>query len=882
MASNIPFCYFVFATEEMTLLHGPTICRQHRNEPGNGQEEGLSESSEKKERKATAVTQKRARLEANRQTAHPGSDLKARAPTTQAGTAALPPGVHPAPSTPLRPDCDHNRHQHHAIPQTDRGQFRGKRFLGSRAAKPREREGGSPKWVQWGPENGNSRAPGMGATGPGNGSNWSRERATHGAVHGHFLPCTGMYRDRVRAYNVQYTTCTQKVVHFRECTGHVRDCTRFVCRSETPGFYRKPKISGKVCGNFSHGNGGFCTVLLLLRTYLDSGPAWLERSPDWPIERTETPWPDAADADKVLDGDYYSHWNPSGRGPWYIIFDLVVPYTLSKISITNNGDTTHDVSMFLLEASASSDPYSWQDVVTVTEVAASSEVQEFGGFSATGRFWKLNITKTYGTWQPWLREVNFFGGRAGADTCGLPTFRHVPQTDCYSPGLEIATHHGVTLQYCAEACCAASSCLSFQYNTGSSCFLKTKLCSEEEKTSAASGNMYDWFQVSPTIELASFAELCGGGVKFWGRDVSFATDLEGVWPLRAERRNGAEIKRSRIDSRLGSEGIEHTSQVYTSLGCWSDSADRAIPTLEGTDPRLDGKYRKRTDPIGKCYQVARSRGFTVFGVQDSGQCFGSADAHNTYNKHGPSIKCKADGEGGPWALEVYQITDPLPLVDGSWSEWTSWSICEAECGLGNQSRSRICDSPRPQGSGANCTGHSEETQGCDTGLPCPVSGNWSQWTYWSSCDVTCGSGNQSRSRSCDNPPPQHGGANCTGSSTEVRTCDSGHPCAVSGNWSHWTSWSSCDVTCGFGNQSRSRSCDNPPPQHGGVNCTGSSTEVRTCDCGKPCAGRTVFSLGANHLQPGAEPSSAWGRIVLDLGPKQGGGNFGAAVRKERD
>ncbi|KAI8518755.1 hypothetical protein Bbelb_047720 [Branchiostoma belcheri] len=83
----------------------------------------LSESSEKKERKATAVTQKRARLEANRQTAHPGSDLKARAPTTQAGPAARPPGVHPAPSTPLRPDCDHNRHQHHAIPQTDMGQF---------------------------------------------------------------------------------------------------------------------------------------------------------------------------------------------------------------------------------------------------------------------------------------------------------------------------------------------------------------------------------------------------------------------------------------------------------------------------------------------------------------------------------------------------------------------------------------------------------------------------------------------------------------------------------------------------------------------------------------------------------------------------------------
>ncbi|KAI8493279.1 hypothetical protein Bbelb_292830 [Branchiostoma belcheri] len=213
-----------------------TLCIYWKHPPsgecgGDRSLKQLSESSEKKERKATAVTQKRARLEANRQTAHPGSDLKARAPTTQAGPAALPPGVHPAPSTPLRPDCDHNRHQHHAIPQTDMGQFRGKRFLGSRAAKPRSRKGGPrsgcsgvPRTGTAGPREWDQRVPGTGATGPESGA------ATHGAVHGHFLPCTGMYRDRVRAYNVQYTTCTQKVVHFRECTGHVRDWTRFVCR----------------------------------------------------------------------------------------------------------------------------------------------------------------------------------------------------------------------------------------------------------------------------------------------------------------------------------------------------------------------------------------------------------------------------------------------------------------------------------------------------------------------------------------------------------------------------------------------------------------------------------------------------------------------------
>ncbi|XP_066297369.1 macrophage mannose receptor 1-like [Branchiostoma lanceolatum] len=101
----------------------------------------------------------------------------------------------------------------------------------------------------------------------------------------------------------------------------------------------------------------------------------------------------------------------------------------------------------------------------------------------------------------------------------------------------------------------------------------------------------------------------------------------------------------------GSESLK-----YTSLLCWRDSEDRAIPTLEGTDPRLDGSYLFRQNPIDKCYQVALSRGFTVFGVQHGGWCAGSADAQNTYNKYGPSTACAADGEGGGMANEVYKIT----------------------------------------------------------------------------------------------------------------------------------------------------------------------------------------------------------------------------------
>ena len=51
-----------------------------------------------------------------------------------------------------------------------------------------------------------------------------------------------------------------------------------------------------------------------------------------------------------------------------------------------------------------------------------------------------------------------------------------------------------------------------------------------------------------------------------------------------------------------------------------------------------------------------------------------------------------------------------------------------------------------------------------------VAGSWSKWNPWTSCSLTCGDGTQSRDRSCTNPSPQHGGANCTGTIESSRSC----------------------------------------------------------------------------------------------------------------
>jgi len=54
---------------------------------------------------------------------------------------------------------------------------------------------------------------------------------------------------------------------------------------------------------------------------------------------------------------------------------------------------------------------------------------------------------------------------------------------------------------------------------------------------------------------------------------------------------------------------------YKNLGCWRDTRNRSIPTLEGKDPFLDSSYWLRMNAAEKCAQAARKRGYSVFALQ---------------------------------------------------------------------------------------------------------------------------------------------------------------------------------------------------------------------------------------------------------------------------
>ncbi len=182
-------------------------------------------------------------------------------------------------------------------------------------------------------------------------------------------------------------------------------------------------------------------------------------------------------------------------------------------------------------------------------------------------------------------------------------------------------------------------------------------------------------------------------------------------------------------------------------------------------------------------------------------------------------------------LKCIPIVKELEAVDGGWS---AWGVCSAQCGGGIRVRS--CSNPYPQNGGAECSGSTSEV--CNTQV-CPVNGGWSDW---STCSKDCGGGLMTRT--CTNPAPSNGGTNCSGvyqQSCNVFECDR------DGGWSEW---GACDTT----SHVRSRTCTNPTPTGSGAYCVGD--DVKSC-CTKTEDGYYHGECMAKHGIPNNAKEDCW-------------------------
>lgn len=132
-------------------------------------------------------------------------------------------------------------------------------------------------------------------------------------------------------------------------------------------------------------------------------------------------------------------------------------------------------------------------------------------------------------------------------------------------------------------------------------------------------------------------------------------------------------------------------------------------------------------------------------------------------------------------------------VHGGWTSWSAWSECSATCGIAVKTRTRTCTNPAPAHGGRVCVGQDRSEVLCTGNPPCPVlkaptqDGNWGSWSDWEPCSSICGGGYRKRIRRCDNPPPMSGGSDCIGCNVEYESCNT-HQCPEQTKHTTWSPW----------------------------------------------------------------------------------------------
>ena len=199
------------------------------------------------------------------------------------------------------------------------------------------------------------------------------------------------------------------------------------------------------------------------------------------------------------------------------------------------------------------------------------------------------------------------------------------------------------------------------------------------------------------------------------------------------------------------------------------------------------------------------------------------------------VVTKSEANGGSCAKcgsVLSQVCNTNPCPENCEGYWDDYGVCSKDCGGGVQTRNFIVT--KNEAYGGICPNKGGvQSRNCNT-QPCPRDCE-GYWSSWSSCNKTCGGGVQTRNfivRTSE----AYGGVCPDRGKRETRECNS-NPCPTNCE-GKWSAWSSCSESCGGGKQTRSFLVTKSET-NGGTCMNRNKTETRNCNtqcCKQDCEG----------------------------------------------